>query len=124
MNWYLTVLKKYVDFSGRARRKEYWFFILFHFLIIIALSIIENILGLAAEGAGYGIITGLYMLAVLLPSIAVVVRRLHDTDRSGFWFFIVFIPLIGGLILLIFMILPGTSGDNRFGPDPLTQPDP
>jgi uncharacterized membrane protein YhaH (DUF805 family) len=123
MNWYLAVLKKYVDFSGRARRKEYWFFILFHILIVIGLSIIESVLGLGGE-MGYGILTLIYLLAVLVPSLAVTVRRLHDGDRSGFWILIGLVPLIGGIILLVFMVLPGTSGDNRFGPDPLNQPDP
>jgi uncharacterized membrane protein YhaH (DUF805 family) len=124
MNWYLTVLKKYAVFSGRARRKEYWFFILFHILVIIGLSIIETMLGMGGETAGYGMLTLIYTLAVFLPALGVTIRRLHDSDRSGWWVLIGFVPLIGGIVLLIFMILPGTSGSNRFGPDPIGQGEP
>lgn len=116
MNWYLAVLKKYVDFSGRARRKEYWFFFLFNFIIAIVLGIIDAMLGL-------GFLGFIYMLAVLLPALAVTIRRLHDTDRSGWWILIALVPVIG-IVLLVFMVLPGTSGDNQYGPDPLNQPDP
>ena len=117
MNWYLAALKKYVDFSGRARRKEYWFFFLFNFIAIIVLTAIDAMLGLGFLGL-------IYALAIILPGIAVTIRRLHDTDRSGWWILVGLIPAVGGIILLIFMVLPGTSGDNQFGPDPLNQPDP
>jgi uncharacterized membrane protein YhaH (DUF805 family) len=129
MNWYVKALKQYVDFSGRARRREYWMFVLVNVVIVIALSVIDTLLGTggfrATAGGGsfyaansLGLLSGLYTLAVLLPSIAVTVRRLHDTDRSGWWILLGFIPIIGGIILLVFYVLEGTRGPNRFGPDP------
>ncbi len=124
MNWYLAVLKKYFEFNGRARRKEYWFFVLFNLLILIGLSVVEGIVGLAGSLGPYGPLTAIYMLAVLLPGLGVSVRRLHDSDKSGWFILIALIPFVGGLILLVLMVLPGTPGENRFGPDPLNQPDP
>ncbi|HDQ03719.1 MAG TPA: DUF805 domain-containing protein [Deltaproteobacteria bacterium] len=118
MNWYLEVLKKYAVFSGRARRKEYWFFVLFNIIITVILALIDIKMGLFSAEAGIGLLTGIYLLAILIPSIAVVVRRLHDTDRSGWWILISFIPILGGIILLIFMVLNGTPGENRFGANP------
>lgn len=112
MNWYLEVLKKYAVFSGRARRKEYWMFILFNIIIIIVLGIVEGILGIP------GILSSLYCLAVLIPGIAVSVRRLHDTDRSGWWFLIGFVPLIGAIVALIFMVQDSKPGENRYGVNP------
>ncbi len=87
-------------------------FFLFNIIIMIVLGIVEEIVG------SPGVIGGLYSLAILVPGIAVGIRRLHDTDRSGWWFLIVFVPFIGGLVLLVFMLLGGTQGDNQFGPDP------
>ncbi len=117
MNWYLGTLKQYAVFSGRARRKEYWFFVLFNVLISIVLSIIDGITGTLSMELGLGVLSGLYTLAVLIPSIAVSVRRLHDTGRSGWWLLIAFIPLIG-LVLLVFMLLDGQAQENKYGPDP------
>jgi uncharacterized membrane protein YhaH (DUF805 family) len=117
MNSYLTVIKKYATFSGRARRQEYWMFFLFNFIISIALSFVDGMIGFATE-TGFGLLSGLYGLLVFIPSLAVLVRRLHDTDRSGWWFFIVLIPIVGGLVLFIFLVLEGTRGENRFGADP------
>ena len=118
MNWYIQALKKYADFSGRARRKEYWFFALFNILISLALGIIDNVLGTYSAEAHTGLLEAIYSLAVLVPGLAVTVRRLHDTNRSGWWLLMVLIPLIGWAVLLVFMILDGTPGENRFGPDP------
>ena len=118
MNWYLGALKKYATFEGRARRKEYWFFVLFNVLAIIVLEILDVVLGTFSQETGFGLLSGLYAIAVLLPSLAVTVRRLHDTDRSGWWILINFIPLIGAFVLLIFTLLDGTPGSNRFGPSP------
>lgn len=113
MNWYLDVLKnKYATFTGRARRKEYWMFFLFNILIAIGLGIIEAVLGIP------GILGMIYALAVLVPGIAITVRRLHDTGRSGWWILIGLIPLIGAIILLIFMVLDSQAGDNEYGPNP------
>jgi uncharacterized membrane protein YhaH (DUF805 family) len=116
MNWYLDVLKKYCVFQGRARRKEYWMFTLFSVLIYIALMIIEGILGMGGEGLG--VLSILYSLAVLLPSLGVSVRRLHDTGRSGWWLLISLVPLIGGIVLLVFLVLDSQPGANQHGPNP------
>ncbi|MGR3461728.1 MAG: DUF805 domain-containing protein [Roseovarius sp.] len=105
-----TVLTdNYANFSGRAARSEFWWFALF---VLVVSLVLQLILG--------DIVSAIFSLAVLLPSIAVAVRRLHDVDRSGWWYLLVLIPLIGGLILIFaFFIHRGTAGDNRFGPDPL-----
>jgi uncharacterized membrane protein YhaH (DUF805 family) len=121
MSWYLAVLKKYAVFSGRARRKEYWFFVLFNFLISIALIFVDSAIGSLDANSGFGILSGIYSLGVLIPSLAVTVRRLHDTDRTGWWFLIAFIPLIGVIVLLVFMFLDGTPGNNSYGADPKAQ---
>jgi len=105
MNWYIEVLKKYVVFTGRARRKEYWMFILFNLIITIALGFVGGVLGMR------GIIANLYSLAVLLPAIAAGIRRMHDTEHSGWW---LLVPIVN----LVFAVKEGTRGDNRFGPDP------
>ncbi|CZT26585.1 DUF805 domain-containing protein [Pseudomonas cerasi] len=104
-SWYTDVLKKYAVFTGRARRKEYWMFFLFNILISIVLGFIGGLIG---DG---GIIANLYSLAVLVPGIAVGVRRLHDTDRSGWW---LLVPIAN----LVFLIQEGHPGPNRFGPGP------
>ncbi|HKE93183.1 MAG TPA: DUF805 domain-containing protein [Povalibacter sp.] len=118
MNWYLGVLKKYAVFSGRARRKEFWMFELINFLIIVVLCIVDMHTGTIQPVSGLGLLSGIYSLAVLIPSLAVSVRRLHDTDRSGWWLLLGLIPLVGSIILLVFFCLSGTPGENRFGPDP------
>ena len=110
MNWYLAALKKYATFEGRARRKEFWFFALFNFLAIVLLALIDGVLGTFSEEAGIGLLSGIYVLAIFIPSIAVTVRRLHDTDRSGWWILLSFLPLIGGLVLLVFEVLDSTPG--------------
>lgn len=118
MNWYLEVLKKYAVFTGRARRKEYWFFVLFNVIIAVALTVIDISAGLYDDVYDVGLLSSLYSLAVLLPSIAVSVRRLHDIDRTGWWILIAFIPLIGAIVLIVFAVLDSTPGDNRYGPNP------
>jgi uncharacterized membrane protein YhaH (DUF805 family) len=112
MEWYLKVLKNYVGFSGRARRKEYWMFYLFNAIAMIILAIIDNIIGT------YSLLYGLYSLAVLLPSLAVAFRRLHDIGRSGAWILIGLIPLIGAIILLVFACTDSQPDDNQYGPNP------
>jgi uncharacterized membrane protein YhaH (DUF805 family) len=116
MEWYLKVLKAYAVFSGRARRKEYWMFALVSMLIGIGLALLDGILHLRVEGKG--VLTTLYGLGVLIPALAVGVRRLHDTDRSGWWMLLGLIPVAGALVLLVFFVLSGTPGTNRFGPNP------
>ena len=120
MNWYLQALKKYADFSGRARRKEYWFFVLFNIIISVVLTVCDVFMGTYSAAASIGILTGIYTLAVLIPGIAVSVRRLHDTGRTGWWLLIVLVPLIGALVLLIFMIIDSQPGQNAYGPSPKT----
>ena len=118
MNWYLEVLKKYATFNGRARRKEYWYFALFNFIISIVLMVIDGVTGTLNAEVGIGMLGGIYTLAILIPSIAVSIRRLHDTDRSGWWLLIVLIPFIGAIVLLVFTVLDSTPGENQFGPNP------
>jgi len=119
MQWYLDVLKKYAVFSGRARRKEYWMFVLFNVIISIILSIIDRILGLDyANNSNSGVLSSIYSLAVLIPSIAVGVRRMHDTNRSGWWVLINLIPCIGWIWFIVLAAQEGNAGDNQYGPDP------
>ena len=117
MNWYFEVLNKCAVFSGRARRKEYWMFALFNLIICIVLGVIEAIAGIAPEG-DQSVLAGIYSLAVLIPAIAVSVRRLHDTNHSGPWLLIALVPLIGPIILLVFMVQDSQQGDNQCGPNP------
>ena len=119
MEWYLAVLKNYAGFAGRARRKEFWYFALFNFLIALAIASFEAMVGLARETGG-GPLSTLYSLGVFIPSLAVSIRRLHDTGRSGFWVLIALVPLIGALVLLFFAVQPSEDGTNEFGPNPIT----
>lgn len=118
IDWYLWVLKKYAVFSGRAQRAEYWYFVLFNCLAIIGLVIIDSITGSFDDDAGIGLLSGLYYLGVLLPSLAVTVRRLHDTGRSGWWMLIALLPFLGGLILLFFTVQDSQPGGNQYGLNP------
>ncbi len=113
MNWYIKVLKNYAVFSGRAQRTEYWMFILFNFIITLALGFV----GAAINNPG--VLTGLYSLAVLIPGLAVLFRRLHDTGRSGWWILIFLVPVIGALVILVFLVLASEEGENEHGPNPL-----
>ena len=118
MNWFLVVLKKYATFSGRAQRAEYWWFYLISTLIIIGLSLIDQATGTLDEETGMGLLTTLYSLAILIPSIAVGVRRLHDTGRSGWWLLIGLIPVIGSIVLIVFFVLDSEPGENAYGANP------
>ncbi len=119
MKWFLDVLKnKYATFEGRARRSEYWYFVLFCVLAIVALAIIDEVTGTFSEETGMGLLSGLFVLATILPSFAVTVRRLHDTDRNGWWILINLIPIIGAIVLLVFTVQDSQPGANRFGPNP------
>lgn len=125
-------LRKYADFQGRARRSEFWLFWLLLIIVEIVFMTIITLAGgsvaviadpstdLAMSGAAWAVfaVYMLALLALLIPSLAVAVRRLHDTNRSGWWLLIGFIPLLGALVLLVFYLLDGTPGPNRFGPDP------
>jgi uncharacterized membrane protein YhaH (DUF805 family) len=118
MHWYFEVLKKYAVFSGRARRKEYWYFCLFNILACILLIVIDHLIGTFSLRTGIGLLEGLYSLAVLLPAIGVTVRRLHDRNRSGWWIFVGLVPLIGAIVLLVFMVQDSQPGENQYGPNP------
>lgn len=112
MSWYLEVLKKYALFNGRARRKEYWYFFLFNVIIGVAISIVEITLGISA------ILSTIYSLAVFIPSIAVSIRRLHDTNRSGWWLLLSFVPVVGAIVLIVFMVQDSYPGVNQYGSNP------
>jgi len=118
MNWYLQVLRNWADFSGRARRKEYWMFALFNILFVIAAMVLDNMLGLTIKGLPYGLFYILYAIAIIVPSLAVSVRRLHDTGKSGWMILIAIIPIIGAIWLLVLYCTEGDAGDNEYGPNP------
>ncbi|MCA1661855.1 MAG: DUF805 domain-containing protein [Novosphingobium sp.] len=142
MEWMLMPLRRYAEFSGRSRRKEYWMFTVFVFLVSLALMLIEMAVGMAETfGAAGGPLSLIFSLATLIPSISVSVRRLHDIDRTGWWLLAPIVPLvlvgyaavtqltwlvgiagvlalIGLVMLLVFAVTNGTPGPNRFGPDP------
>ena len=118
MDWYLKVLKQYADFNGRARRKEYWMFVLFNIIFGIIAMVLDNVLGLAMDSMGYGPIYLLYVVVLIIPGIAVSVRRLHDLGKSGVMLFLVLIPIIGAIWLFILFLKEGEEGENEYGPDP------
>ena len=120
MNYYVDVWRGYFDFSGRARRKEYWCFTLFHILTAFAGECLAAVIydDNPTLGTAFGAIVLLYIVASVVPSIAVTVRRLHDTDRSGWWYFIGLIPFVGPIWLLVLTCTDGTKGPNQYGPDP------
>ena len=125
-----TCFSKYVTWQGRAARSEYWYFILFAVLCYLVATVIDNVLGTTfkianpstgvEQSVGYGYAYVLVALGLLLPSLSVLVRRLHDTDRSGWWYWIALIPLIGGILLLVWLCSRGTDGINSYGADPLS----
>lgn len=115
MNWYLKVLKQYADFNGRARRQEYWMFVLFNIIFSIVAGALDTTLGT------WGAIGGLYALAILVPSLAVSVRRLHDIGKSGWMLLIALIPVIGVIWLLVLLITDSTPRSNQYGANPKNQ---
>ena len=119
-NWYLKCLKQYADFSGRARRKEYWMFALFNMIFFIVAMILDNVLGLTVGELPYGAFYFLYALAVLIPGLAVSVRRLHDVGKSGWMILISLIPIVGGIWSLVLMLTDSNPEENRFGANPKT----
>lgn len=118
MYWYLKCWKQYADFSGRARRKEYWMFVLFNFIAAMAFGIVDGVLGLANEVIGLGVLGGLYSLAAFIPSLAVSVRRLHDIGKSGWYYLLGLIPLLGAIVLLVWFCTEGEYGANKWGENP------
>ena len=119
MNYFIDVVKKYAVFSGRARRSEYWFFILFYTILSIVLSYVDAIAGLMIV-EGVGMLSSLLALGLLLPSIGVTIRRLHDSGKSGWWLLFMMIPIIGWIVGLIFMVLGSSEGDNKYGANPIS----
>ncbi|HCD7551670.1 TPA: DUF805 domain-containing protein [Citrobacter farmeri] len=117
MDWYINVLRNYVGFGGRARRKEFWMFILVNIIFAFVLGVLDKMFGWQRAG-GEGILTTIYAILVFLPSWAVQFRRLHDTDRTAWWLLLLIIPVIGWLVIILFSCQDGTPGENRFGPDP------
>ncbi len=111
-NWKLVVLQRYAKFDGRAGRAEFWWYVLANFAIYIALLILAQISGI------FLVLYFLYALAVIVPNIAVGIRRLHDTDKSGWLLLLAFIPFVGAIILLVFCAMEGTNGPNQFGAAP------
>lgn len=160
IDWVKRPLQKYADFSGRASRPEYWWFVLAYIVAFMVIQIIESLLGIGTMVAGlYGPLMTILALGLLVPSLAVAVRRLHDTNRSGWWLLLVFIPyaiagflmaramtavdpatglpeaaglgsagifgviaLICAIVVLVFLVLPGTDGENRYGQRPGEDP--
>ena len=120
MSWFFAALRKYAVFGGRSRRKEYWYFVLFSSIITVLLFIVDGAIGTSDSSLDLGLLSGIFSLAILIPSIAVSVRRLHDIDRTGWWFLISFVPLIGTIVLLVFAVQDGTPGTNRYGSNPKT----
>jgi uncharacterized membrane protein YhaH (DUF805 family) len=118
MEWYLKALKNYAGFAGRAQRKEYWFYVLFYVLFGLAVGLVEGMLGMRGPEGQSGPLSVIYALAFLIPTIAVAVRRLHDTGRTGWWLLLAFIPLLGAIAPIYFYVLDSQPGDNRYGPNP------
>jgi uncharacterized membrane protein YhaH (DUF805 family) len=113
INWFMTVVTQhYFDFQGRARRAEYWWYTLVYVIFYIVLAVVDSVLGTAR------LLSGLLSLALLLPSLGVAVRRLHDIGRSGWWILIGLIPILGWILLIYWYVQPGTSGQNEYGADP------
>lgn len=138
MYWMLLPFRRYAQFSGRSRPKEYWLFVLFMMIAFFAAILVDSLFGLSGSGhyverwpGGYstafvdrgGPLTLALCLGSFVPALAVAVRRLHDSDRTGWWLLISIVPMIGSLVLFVFMIWAGTRGSNRFGPDPLALPE-
>ncbi len=118
MEWFLLALKKYAVFEGRSRRKEYWYFVLFSAIFAFCIAFVEGMLGMIDPSIGLGYLTLVYYLFLIIPSIALSVRRLHDTGRSGWWYLLSLIPFVGSIILLIFYVEDSQPGTNEYGHNP------
>ncbi|MGW4507373.1 DUF805 domain-containing protein [Streptomyces sp. NPDC004436] len=112
MHYYTDVLKKYTVFSGRARRQEFWMFGLFNLIALIIVAVLDNVIGT------FPLLYAIYALAVFLPGLAVGVRRMHDLGKSGWWLLITFVPVVGGIWLLVLLATAGQQQANEYGPDP------
>ena len=112
MEFFIRAYKNYANFSGRDTRQQYWMFVLFNFIIAVILMIIDSLIGTA------GLLSGIFSLVNILPSIAIATRRLHDIGKSGWWQLIVLVPIIGFIVLIIWLAKQGMEGANQFGDDP------
>ena len=118
MNWYLHCIKNYANFSGRARRKEYWMFLLFNIIIMFALAMLSGFISNIFDSEMSFLLLGLYGLFIIIPHLACVVRRLHDINKSGAYWFVRFIPIIGPIWLLILLVEDSWDGQNKYGSNP------
>ena len=120
MSWYISVFRNYDDFSGRARRKEYWLFLLINMAVMCVAAILDYVVG-THEVTRFGVLGLLWLAAIVVPSWAVGVRRLHDSGRSGWWLLVSLVPFIGPLAIIVLILLPGTPGENEYGRNPRPQ---
>ncbi|MDI1318420.1 DUF805 domain-containing protein [Flavobacterium sp.] len=119
INWYKKVVfENYANFNGRARRSEYWYFALMNLILFIVAALLDNLLGFNFAPLPYGYLYALLGLATFIPGLAVAVRRLHDVGKSGWFYFIVLIPIIGAIWLLVLFFTEGDQGENQYGSDP------
>ena len=118
MNWYLKVLRQYADFKGRARRKEFWIFMLISGIISWITVAIDYALGTNIDGSTIGVINIIYILVVMIPALAVAVRRLHDIGKSGWMYLIILIPIVGPIWLIVLWATDSNPGENQYGANP------
>ena len=121
MKWFIGPIRKYSDFSSRSARKEFWLYAIFYAFLLVGAMIFDSIFGTAHPALGWGFMTGGVILVLAVPTVALTVRRLHDTNRSGWWLLISLIPVVGPVVLLVFYSLSGTHGENRFGSEPVPE---
>lgn len=117
MQYYVNAIKNYATFTGRTRRRDFWMFVLFHLIFFIAAGVLDSLLGTNSPEMGGGLVSGLYALFALVPSIAIAARRLHDSGKSGWWL-LIGLTGIGGIVLLVFYVLDSQPGANKYGPNP------
>jgi uncharacterized membrane protein YhaH (DUF805 family) len=121
VHWYTDVIRRYADFDGRSGRPEFWWFALWN----VAITLVIYIVGIAILGSTTGgLLADLYGLLLLLPSLGVEIRRLHDTNKTGWWILIAFIPIVGAIVLIVFFASAGTPGPNKYGPEPTATAEP
>lgn len=118
MNWYFAALNKYADFSGRARRREYWTFTIVNVVLIIVGVIVDNVVGTIVFDGPFGYLSLAIIIATIIPGLAVTVRRLHDSGKSGWYYLLSFIPYAGGILMLVMMLLDSEPNENQNGLDP------
>ena len=123
MKYYIKAFNNFSNFNGRARRKDYWMYLLFNLIFAVVAIILDNVFGLAFESIGYGVIYLLYSLITFIPSLSVSVRRLHDKSKSGWYLLLAIIPIIGGIVLLFILAANGDPGENEYGMNPKELPE-